>query len=157
MPSRPSPSKVALDTNAYKALGDGEPNVAQATRHAEEIGLPVVVLGELLFGFINGSRLSENSESLRRFLATPRVRVLELDTQTARLFGETATLLRRAGVAIQQNDIWIAALCKQHGFVLASRDKGFRHVLGLELLEVSSSGEVEPSEVTVRRLRDGGA
>ena len=149
--------KLALDTNAYKALGEGDPVLAEAARRAEEIGLPVIVLGELWFGFINGSRLSENSERLQRFLATPRVRVLELDGQTSRLFGETATLLRRAGVSIQQNDIWIAALCKQHGFALASRDKGFRQVLGLELLELSSSGELaEPSEVTVRWLRDHG-
>lgn len=42
-----------------------------------------------------------------------------------------------AGVAIQQNDIWIAALCKQHGFALATRDQGFQHVLGLEIVEVS--------------------
>jgi predicted nucleic acid-binding protein len=130
--------KLALDTNAYKALGEGEPMVAEAARHAEAIGLPVIVLGELWFGFVNGSRLRENSETLRRFLATPRVRVLELDTQTARLFGEMATLLRRAGTAIQQNDIWIAALCKQHGFALASRDRGFQQVIGLELIETSS-------------------
>lgn len=34
-----------------------------------------------------------------------------------------------------KNDIWIAALCKQHGFALATRDQGFQHVLGLEVIE----------------------
>lgn len=128
--------KLALDTNAYRALGDGEPDLAKVMRRAETIGLPINVLGELWFGFVNGSKLRENSETLERFLATPRVRILQLDEQTARGFGEIATSLRKAGIAIQQNDIWIAALCKQHGFALATRDKGFQHVLGLEIVEV---------------------
>ncbi|HEV2997674.1 MAG TPA: type II toxin-antitoxin system VapC family toxin [Solirubrobacteraceae bacterium] len=128
--------KLALDSNAYKALNQGEPRLAGEVRRAEKVGLPIVVLGELWFGFVNGSKLRENTEILERFLATPRVEVLRLDQHTTRVFGETATLLRRGGIAIQQNDIWIAALCKQHGFALATRDQGFQHVLGLEVLEV---------------------
>jgi predicted nucleic acid-binding protein len=109
----------------------------QDMRRAQAIGLPIVVVGELWFGFMNGSRLRQNTETLERFISTPRVQILHLGAHTARLFGEIATLVRRAGVAIQQNDIWIAALCKQHGFALATRDQGFQHVLGLEIVEVS--------------------
>jgi predicted nucleic acid-binding protein len=129
--------KLALDTNAYVTLGQGDPRLAEDVRRAETIGLPIVVLGELWFGFMNGSKLRQNTETLERFLATPRVQILQLGEQTTRIFGEIATLLRRAGIAIQQNDIWIAALCKQHGFALATRDQGFQHVLGLEVIEVS--------------------
>lgn len=128
--------KLALDTNAYKALSQGDPRLAEDMRRAEAVGLPITVLGELWFGFINGSKLRQNTETLERFLATPRVRILQLDEQTTRVFGEIATLLWQAGIAIQQNDIWIAALCKQHGFALATRDQGFQHVLGLEVVEV---------------------
>jgi predicted nucleic acid-binding protein len=131
--------KLALDTHAYKLLGEGDPHLAQDVRRAEAVGLPIVVLGELWFGFVNGSRLRQNTETLERFLATPRVQILQIGERTARLFGEIAMLLRGAGIAIQQNDIRIAALCKQHGFALATRDQGFQHVLGLEIVEVSSS------------------
>ena len=130
--------KLALDTNAYKALGEGEPGITEQMRRAAVLGLPIIVLGELWFGFMNGSKLRQNTEILERFLATSRVQILQLDEQTTRFFGEVATLLCRAGVAIQQNDIWIAALCKQHGFALATRDSGFQHVLGLEVIEVPS-------------------
>jgi len=130
--------KLALDTNAYKALGEGDPGLTKDTRRAEAIGLPIIVLGELWFGFMNGSRLRQNTETLERFLATPRVQILQLDEQTTRIFGEIATLLRGAGIAIQQNDIWIAALCKQYSFALATRDQGFQHVLGLDVVPVSS-------------------
>lgn len=129
--------RLALDTNAYKALGEGEQQLADAIRRADSVGMPVIVLGELWFGFVNGTRVRENSETLERFLATPRVHILQLDEQTARTFGEIATQLRQPGVSIQQNDIWIAALCKQRGYALATRDRGFQHVLGLEVLEVA--------------------
>jgi predicted nucleic acid-binding protein len=132
--------KLALDTNAYRALSEGDPQLAEDMRRAEAIGLPIIVLGELRFGFMHGSKLRQNTEILERFLATPRVQILHLNEQTTRVFGETATLLRRAGIVIQQNDIWIAALCKQHGFALATRDQGFQNVLGLELVEVSTPG-----------------
>jgi predicted nucleic acid-binding protein len=127
--------KLALDTNAYKALGEGNQQLAEEARTAEAVGLPMIVLGELWLGFLNGTKLRQNAATLERFLATSRVRVLDLDCQTTRVFGEIATLLRRAGIAIQQNDIWIAALCKQYGFALATRDRGFQHVVGLEVVE----------------------
>lgn len=130
--------KLALDTNAYKALGEGDLRLAKEMRRAEAVGLPIIVLGELWFGFMKGSRLRQNTERLERLLATPRVQILQVGEQTTRLFGEIATLLRQAGIAIRQNDIWIAALCKQYGFALATRDQGFQHVLGLEVVEVSS-------------------
>lgn len=129
--------KLALDTNAYTALSHGNVDLTDELRRAEAVGLPVVVLAELWSGFLNGSKLHENTATLERFLATPRVQVLQISEQTAHTFGEIVTLLRRAGSKIQQNDIWIAALCKQHGFALATRDRGFHHVLGLEVVEVS--------------------
>lgn len=130
--------KLALDTNAYKALGEGHAELAEEMRHAEAIGLPIIVLGELWFGFMHGTKLRENTSTLERFLMTPRIQILTPNEQTARTFGETATLLRQSGVAIQQNDIWIAALCKQHGYTLATRDRGFQNVLGLEIIELAT-------------------
>jgi tRNA(fMet)-specific endonuclease VapC len=131
--------RLALDTNAYVALHEGDGQLVEETRTATAIGLPVIVLGELWFGFMNGSKLRENTRTLERFIETPRVQVLHLDERATRLFGETATLLRKAGRPIQQNDIWIAALCKRHGYALATRDRGFPHVLGLELVELAAA------------------
>lgn len=130
--------KLALDTNAYKALGEGHAELTEEVRHAEAIGLPIIVLGELWFGFMHGTKLRENTSTLERFLRTPRIQILIPNEQTARTFGEIATLLRQSGVAIQQNDIWIAALCKQHGYTLATRDRGFQNVLGLEIVELAT-------------------
>lgn len=51
-----------LDTTAYVALRRGHPGVSRAAREAEELILSIVVVGELLFGFRNGSRFEENHE-----------------------------------------------------------------------------------------------
>jgi tRNA(fMet)-specific endonuclease VapC len=133
--------KLALDTNAYRALQEGEVRLVDEVRRAEVVGVPIIVLGELRFGFLNGSRLHENNATLERFLATPRVQVLEVAQRTTWLFGEIATLLKRAEAPIQQDDMWIAALCKEHGFALATRDRGFQNVVGLDVFDFTESSE----------------
>lgn len=125
---------LAIDTNAYRALSEGNQILANAFRSAAAIGLPVIVLGELYDGFYNGSRTDQNLAQLYKFLDTPRLQVFHVDDQTARLFGEISTHLRSIGKPIQQDDMWIAALCKQHGFALATNDGGFQHIVGLQLL-----------------------
>jgi tRNA(fMet)-specific endonuclease VapC len=127
--------KLALDTNAYRALRDGDHALAERVRAAEAVALPVVVVGELRFGFQNGTRLEQNEELLEHFLHTPRVEVLHATLATTWLYGEVATLLRARGVTLQQNDIWISALCKQYGFALATHDRGFQQVIGLRVID----------------------
>jgi tRNA(fMet)-specific endonuclease VapC len=39
--------------------------------------------------------------------------------------------LKRAGTPIPTNDLWIAALCRQHDLPLLSRDRHFDRVPGL--------------------------
>lgn len=128
--------KIALDTNAYSSLARGESPVSDHMRTADRVAIPVVVMGELRFGFLNGAKPESNEMALQAFLAEPRVSVLDITVETTWLFGEIATFLRRQGVALSQNDIWIASLCKQYGFLLATRDRDFRHVMGLTTLRV---------------------
>lgn len=126
--------RVALDTSAYRALEDGDKYLADAIKWADSVGLPIIVVGELYAGFINGTRLAENVAKLDKFCLSPRMEILNIDKSTARHFGEIATLLRQTGKPIQQDDMWIAALCKQYGYVLATTDKDFERVTGLEVL-----------------------
>jgi len=42
------------------------------------------------------------------------------------------TELKRTGTPIPSNDVWIAALCRQHSFSLLSRDRHFDLVRGIE-------------------------
>jgi len=125
---------LTLDTNAYTALGLGRKSLAGLVAKAPSIGLPITVLGEVHYGIYNGSRQKANEEALASFLANSRVEILHINEATAKLFGEIATELKRSGKPMQQNDIWIAALCKQYDYALATGDTGFDNVLGLELI-----------------------
>lgn len=125
---------LALDTNAYTALGRGNKIMAPLVAEALQIGLPITVLGEIHFGMLNGTHGKFNSGLLERFLSNGRVEILGIDEKTAKLYGEIATELRRLGRPMQQNDIWIAALCKQHSYKLATNDTGFDNILGLEVV-----------------------
>lgn len=126
--------KLALDTNAYRALDDGNAKLSNLIKTVPEIGIPITVLGELYYGIFLGGKQEENLSNLNRFLALPRVEILHADEITAKVFGEIATQLRRNGRLIQQDDMWIAALCKQYGYTLATAEKDFDAVTGLELV-----------------------
>ena len=127
--------KLALDTNAYTALGYKNKTVATYIETANTIGVPIVVLAEIRFGALNGTQYAKNIDLLDALLLNNRVEVLDIDDQTTRLFAEIATTLRSMGRPIQQNDVWIAALCKQYGYKLVTNDQGFDNILGLDILK----------------------
>jgi tRNA(fMet)-specific endonuclease VapC len=123
--------KVLLDTNAYSALRRGHQFVAEQVRNSEEVLLSIIVVGELLFGFRNGSRYEENARALRFFLEDPNVRLLPVTWDTADLFGLISATLRKKGRPIPTNDIWIAAHAMEASADLLSSDPHFGHVDGL--------------------------
>lgn len=129
--------RILLDTNAYSALALGRPEVSEAVRQAEELILSTIVLGELLFGFHNGSRYLENRRRLRNFLQEPRVRTVTPTPVTAEHFGEISAELRRRGRPIPTNDVWIAAQAIETGADLLSADAHFGEIDGLSWVAFS--------------------
>ncbi len=123
--------RVLLDTNAYSALMVDRGRVADRVRHADAVLLSAVVLGELLFGFRNGSRYDENRAQLEAFLSGRFVQTLEVTLDTAERFGLIAAQLRRRGTPIPTNDVWIAAHAMESGGHLLSFDRHFEAVDGL--------------------------
>ena len=123
--------KVLLDTNAYSALMADRGPVAAIVRRADAVLLSAVVLGELLFGFRNGTRYDEDRAQLDAFLSRRFVRTLEVTLDSAERFGLIATQLRRNGTPIPTNDVWIAAHAMESGSQLLSFDGHFEAVEGL--------------------------
>jgi tRNA(fMet)-specific endonuclease VapC len=119
---------VALDTNAYSEFMRGESTRVQIVRSARRLFLPLIVLGELRAGFTAGNRESDNSANLQRFLNSARVSVLLPDEQTTHHYAQIHLQLRRQGLAIPTNDLWIAALTIQHGLILCTSDAHFKHL-----------------------------
>lgn len=123
--------KRLLDTNAYVALKRGHPGVVQMVRGSSALTFSMIVVGELMFGFQNGSRYRQNLEDLQEFLANERVELLPVTLTTADRFGRIAAALRKAGTPIPSNDIWIAAHAYESGAELITLDSHFSTVAGL--------------------------
>jgi tRNA(fMet)-specific endonuclease VapC len=122
---------ILLDTNAYSALKRGHQNVAQCLRRAEHVHMSTVVIGELLFGFRNGTRLAHNQRELEEFLSRNNTRVIDVTTTSAARYSRIATYLRTQGTPIPTNDIWIAAHAFETGAALISFDQHFANIDGL--------------------------
>lgn len=123
--------KRLLDTNAYVELLKGTPAVAALVREAEQLVFSTVVVGELLFGFRNGTRYDKNLAVLDDFLGQPWVDLQPVTRVTADRFGRVAAALRKVGTPIPTNDVWIAAHAFETGAELITFDRHFESVRGL--------------------------
>jgi tRNA(fMet)-specific endonuclease VapC len=128
---------VLLDTNAYSAIASAHPGATDLMRRAESLVFSTVVLGEVLAGFRHGSKLAENLERLRRFVAQPRVTLVPVTWTTADRYSRIYAALRRKGKPIPTNDMWIAAHALETGADLLSFDPHFGHVDGLAWVDPS--------------------
>ena len=124
---------MIIDTNALSAWAAGDPAVAATIAAAERIHLPVVVLGEFRYGLM-GSRFRDQLE-LRLKKLECVVPVLPITRETADVYSTLRYELKQAGHPIPENDVWIAALSRQHGLPVLSRDKHFDYVGGLRRME----------------------
>ena len=114
---------MILDTNALSALADGDPLIEKPLQLASEIALPIIVLGEYRYGI----RQSRHCEEYERWLheLIPACRILDVDQATSGQYADVRLDLRRLGQPIPGNDIWIAALARQHKLPILSRDAHF--------------------------------
>jgi tRNA(fMet)-specific endonuclease VapC len=117
---------VIIDTNALSAFADGSSRAIAALEAAGEVSVPVIVLGEFRYGITHSRRHREYEAWLEEYL--PAFRVLEVTVETAVEYARLRSELGHLGRPIPANDIWIAALCRQHNLPLLSRDAHFDHV-----------------------------
>ena len=121
--------KFLLDTNILIAIFAADPSVQENLAQPAEIFVPIVAIGELYYGARKSTRIEANIRTIDEFAAT--CALLECDLDTARYYGLIKNELRAKGRPIPENDIWIAAVAKQHELTLVSRDAHFNEVGGL--------------------------
>ena len=117
--------RVAIDTNRLTDLFRGDGELAERLATCDHVAVPLVVLGEIRAGFYGGNRQHENELVLRMFLAKPTVSVLLPTRVTADNYGRLFVQLKRAGTAVPDNALWIAAQVLEHDLQLISRDGHF--------------------------------
>jgi predicted nucleic acid-binding protein len=120
---------VILDTNALSAWADGQPGVRGHFQSAARVVVPVVTLGEYLFGILQSRFRQRYEEWLDQNL--PSVELATVDLSTAREYGRLRLELRQQATPIPANDAWIAALARQHNLPVLSNDTHFDVVSGI--------------------------
>jgi predicted nucleic acid-binding protein len=121
---------LILDTNALSALSEGDEKLRHVLHGHAVIMVPVVVLGEFEFGIQRSRRRAHYEEWLDKNLGV--IEVLGWGRETARCYAEIRGELKMAGKPIPSNDVWIAALCRENGLPVVTRDGHFRFVQGLQ-------------------------
>ena len=119
----PVAGRYLLDTNIIIALLAGDEAVLSHLDRAAEVFIPAVALGELFFGAAKSARPIENAAKVERF-AAGRV-TIPSDVEVAREYGRVKHFLREKERPLPENDIWIGAAAKRHGFILVIRDHHF--------------------------------
>ena len=119
---------MILDTNALSAAADGDPAIVELLAHAEQVAVPVIVLGEYRYGIAQSRNRAAYANWLKAL--TNDCLVLDINESTTLDYAEITLELKRNGSPIPTNDIWIAALCRQHALPLLSRDRHFDLVSG---------------------------
>ena len=124
--------ELLLDTNAVMGLFADDAALRDHVAQSSRILVAAVVLGELYYGARKSTRVEENMRRLSRLLA--EAVVVPSDAATAHMYGIIRNELRLKGRPIPENDLWLAAVARQHDVVLVSRDSHFTHVDGLRLV-----------------------
>ena len=124
---------MIVDTNALSAAADDDPAVIAILTHSDYMAIPVIVLGEYRYGIAQ----SRHRATYENWLAGLLHDCAELDISepTTQHYAEITLDLRLKGKPIPTNDLWIAALCRQHSLPLLSRDRHFDQVAGLKRVD----------------------
>ena len=123
---------MILDTNGLSAVAEGEAALEPILRQAAQIAIPVIVIGEYRYGIARSRHRLHYERWLAEYLRA--FRVLDIEERTAAVYSAIRTELKMAGTPIPSNDIWIAALCRQHSLPVISRDRHFDAVPGITRL-----------------------
>ena len=127
--------KIVLDTNIYCDFAEGLPDAVDAVAtYGQSIFIPSVVLGELFFGFMKGSRQQFNEKKLRQVVSRLKIEIIDVNTDVARKYATIYLSFQKKGIKIPINDVWIAACCMEMGGTLLTRDKHFELVDQIETM-----------------------
>lgn len=136
--------KYVLDTNVVARLLDNDARVAPrfAAVATDSVGMPLVVLAELLFGVEKSARREQNRARLQRFAAG--VRVLPFDVAVAARYAAVRAEVERKGRSKTDFDLVIACTALEHGATLITNDAALKDSAIENLVVEDWLGATEP-------------
>jgi len=131
--------KLVLDSNVYCDYAEGIPNVVDYMAvHGEDIFLPSIVIGELTYGFMKGSRQKFNERKLQEIIKKLQIEIIDVNQNVSRKYALIYLSMVKKGTKIPINDVWIAACCMEVGGTLLTRDHHFQHVEQIEAMVLNT-------------------
>ena len=125
---------VVVDTSAVISLFRGQESAVECFDLAQEIWLPVTVLGELYCGLRKCNNPEKERLRISEFHAQSLI--VNNDEGTAIRYADVYVNLEKQGVMIPINDIWIAAFAIRHELPLLAKDAHFSRIAGLDLISL---------------------
>ena len=120
---------MILDTNALSAWADGTSAIEGPLRSAPRVIVPVIALGEYLFGILQSRHRQRYEQWLSQNLSAVELAVV--GRRTAQEYALIRVELKQSARPIPANDAWIAALARQHALPILSNDSHFDFVSGI--------------------------
>ena len=77
--------KLVLDTNIYCDFAEAVPGVVDTlVEFGDQLYLPTIVIAELTYGFMKGTRQEYNENKLQAIIAELQINIIDIDTNVAR-------------------------------------------------------------------------
>ena len=140
--------KVLLDTCVLSDIHRSRPNpavvAAVAALNSEDLFLSVLSIGEITRGMAllaDGKRKRELRSWLQTIETTYRDRLLPIDVETCRIWGELTAAAIRKGRTLPASDALIAASARQHGLYVMTRNTADFEPTGVLLLNPWAESE----------------
>ena len=120
---------MILDTNALSAWAEGQAGIEAPLRAADRLVVPCVVLAEYWFGIRQSRHRRHYEDWLAHYL--PLTEIATVTSRTADAYADIRLELKRRGSPVPANDIWVAALARQHNLAVLSNDRHFDAIDGI--------------------------
>lgn len=129
---------LVMDTNIYCDFAAGVPQTVDTLATlGESLYLPAIVVGELSYGFMKGSRRAANERRLDEIIRLLEIQIVDVTRSVASKYGLIYLSLIKKGRKIPINDVWIAACCMEVGGTLLTRDQHFEHIEQIDKMILS--------------------
>ena len=124
-----------LDTSVIVNILRGDTETIDFLSSLEDdIFIPVIAIGELLYGANKSTRVKENTKLVDDLLED--FEILPVDDKTAEVYARIKAWLERAGYQLPENDLWIAATAMKYGLKLATFDSHFKYINNLDTVGI---------------------
>ncbi len=126
-----------LDTNAFSELMREHPKLrakVSGLSPSDQLIVCTIVHGEIDYGISRlptGQRKQDLQAKAMRLFAG--LRCEPVSETAAQHYADIKIARERLGLALDENDLWIAAVCRDLNVTLVSHDQSFRQIPGLNV------------------------